>query len=666
MHLSGAFAPLPFSVLLARFMKVCAMSRRFVSARPALAAFAASGLWLLLATAPTGAQPDEVVKLKLEAPAPLASGAQGRILAQVEVAEHWHMNSNQPTLDFLIPTELSLELTAGSSGLEVKYPQHKMLKFPYTEEPIAVYDGRFVVTADFQLAKDLPPGKVALKAVLGYQACDDKQCLPPSEVEASLEVVVAAAVEKAGTSGTAETAGTSGTAGTAGTEKAAPVVPAPAPVAPAPAAPAPAVSAPAPVAASAELPLWRILVLALIGGFILNLMPCVLPVLSLKVFGLVKSAGHGRAHLVAGSLATTFGVLFSFWILAGAAVLAGWAGAAVGWGVQFQQPGFVAFLAVVVVLFSLNMWGLFEIPLPQSLAQLGSSGPRQGLPGHFFSGLFATLMATPCSAPFLGTAIGFALGQPAWVVFVVFTAVGLGLSLPYLALAAMPRVASLLPKPGDWMLTFRNVMGFLLAAAAIWLFYVLAGQVSAERVAFIQLALLLLALATFFLRDAEYGSARKKVAVLGIVAASALTVALAAQAPPKKSDQVAGKGQHLEWVAFDEQEAAKLAAAGRPVFVDFTADWCLTCKANERWVIDTPEIAAAFSRYQVVAMRGDWTNRDDRITTFLKRYGRSAVPFYVLFRPGAEPHAFGEVLTQASLIAALESSAPQTAAVSLP
>lgn len=403
--------------------------------------------------------------------------------------------------------------------------------------------------------------------------------------------------------------------------------------------------------------------MAILGGLILNAMPCVLPVLSLKIFGLVKSAGHGRAHLVIGSLATTFGVLVSFWILAGAAVLAGWAGAAVGWGIQFQQPGFVAFLAVIVVLFSLNMWGLFEIPLPASLAQLGSSGPRQGIPGHFFSGLFATLMATPCSAPFLGTAIGFALGQPAWVVFLVFSAVGLGLALPYLALAAFPGISKLLPKPGDWMITFRNVMGFLLAAAAIWLFYVLAGQVSAERVAFIQLSLLLLALSTFFLRDAAHGSAQKTIALLGIVAASALTVTLAAQSPPKPSGQTADQGKHLDWVAFDELEAKRLAGEGKMVFVDFTADWCLTCKANERLVIDTPEIAAAFARHQVVAMKGDWTNRDDKITEFLKRYGRSAVPFYVLFRPGADPHAFGEVLTQATLISALEASAAKTASL---
>ena len=592
--------------------------------------FGLAALAAALGAPPLAAQPAEVVKLKLAAGSPLVAGAEASIVAQVEVADHWHTNSNTPTLDFLIPTELALELPAGASGLAVAYPAHKMLKFPYTEEPIAVYDGRFEVKGKFKLAPDAKPGRTTVKAVLAYQACDDKQCLPPSEVEATLEVEVLAA----GDSGAASPA--------------------------APPAAEPAATPAAPAAEASAAPLWRILLFAVFGGLILNLMPCVLPVLSLKIFGLVKSAGQGRSHLVAGALATTFGVLFSFWILAAAAVGAGLAGAAVGWGVQFQQPGFVAFLAVVVILFSLNMWGLFEIPLPQSLARMGSSGPRQGMAGHFFSGFFATLMATPCSAPFLGTAIGFALGQPAPIVFLVFTAVGLGLALPYLVLAVFPRAARLLPKPGDWMVTFRNLMGFLLAAAAVWLFYILAGQIRAEWVAYVQLALLGLALAAYLLSQAAYGSPRRWLPVAAMVAAAVLTVGLAVKAPAKAAAG-ASEGKHLAWVAFDEQEAKELAQGGRPVFVDFTADWCLTCKANERLVIDTPEVAAAFERHRVVAMKGDWTSRDDRITDFLKRYGRSAVPFYVLFRPGAEPHAFGEVLTQATLISTVEAAATKTA-----
>ena len=202
------------------------------------------------------------------------------------------------------------------------------------------------------------------------------------------------------------------------------------------------VEAPRPTPATG-LPFGLMLLLAVLGGLILNAMPCVLPVLSLKLFGMVKSAGEGRSRLVLGTLATTAGIVVSFLALALAAVVASRAGAAVGWGVQFQQPAFVAFLAVVVVLFSLNMWGLFEILLPSSLARVAGSGSREGLAGHFVSGLFATLMATPCSAPFLGTAVGFALAQPVGVIFAVFTAVGLGLALPYLLIAALPAAVRL-------------------------------------------------------------------------------------------------------------------------------------------------------------------------------------------------------------------------------
>ena len=268
------------------------------------------------------------------------------------------------------------------------------------------------------------------------------------------------------------------------------------------------------------------LLLALVGGLILNAMPCVLPVLSLKVFGLVRSAGHGRSEVVRGALATAAGIIVSFLALAIAAIGAKAAGAAVGWGIQFQRPGFVAFLAVVVVLFCLNLWGLFEIPLPQRLARLGgigigtgvstgasgASGPREGLAGHFFSGLFATLMATPCSAPFLGTAIGFALAQPAPVVFAIFAALGLGMALPYLLIAAAPGVARLLPRPGAWMETVRGVMGFLLAAAAVWLFYVLSSQVAPEQLAAIQLGLLGIALFTWIQHRVANGRALRGMA----------------------------------------------------------------------------------------------------------------------------------------------------------
>ncbi len=546
------------------------------------------------------------------------AGASVRVAARVEIDDHWHVNSNTPTYDYLIPTVLSFELPEGMPEPRLEYPPHKMMKFEFTEEPIAVYDGTFRVFAEFELPADLAVGTIETEAALRYQACDDKQCLPPVNARAPLKLVIGAGGEAANGEWFDRSA------------------------------------AAAPVAAAGSPPglLW-ILVLAAIGGLILNAMPCVLPVLSLKVFAFVHAAGKGRSHLVLGALATTAGILASFWTLAAAAVLAARAGAAIGWGIQFQQPAFVTFLAVVMVLFALNMWGLFEIQLPQSLAQVGGSAPSEGFAGHFVSGLFATLMATPCSAPFLGTAIGFALAQPAPTVFAVFTAVGLGFALPYLLLAAFPAAAKLLPRPGEWMVTFKHIMGFLLAAAAVWLFYVLAAQVTSERLAFIQITLLALALATWLFRHYEGRPAARRVAGAGMAVAALACLGLAVAAPPPASAGVASS-RLIDWVSFDETEAARLAAEGRLVFVDFTADWCLTCKTVERVVIETAEVAAAFEAHGVVPMKADWTNRDDKITEVMARYGRAAVPFYLLYRPGQEPHAFGELLTQSTLIEALE------------
>ncbi len=557
-------------------------------------------------------------------------GTKVRLSARVKIEDHWHVNSHTPSYEYLIPTELSLKLPGGASGPSFEYPPHQMLKFEFTDEPIAVYDGTFHILAELELPEDTAAGDLAGEAALRYQACDDKQCLPPVTTGAAFKLAVGPGGEAANAAWFEATDDE--------------------------AAATPAVA----VDPSSSTSLLWMLVLAALGGLLLNAMPCVLPVLSLKVFALVKSAGEGRSQLLMGTLATTAGILASFWALAAAAVLATRAGAAVGWGIQFQQPGFVAFLAVVMVLFALNMWGLFEITLPQSLAQVGGAGPREGVAGHFASGLFATLMATPCSAPFLGTAVGFALVQPPLSIFAIFTAVGLGLALPYLLLGAVPRAAKLFPKPGAWMVTFRNIMGFLLAAAAVWLFYVLAAQIAPESVAFVQLAILALALATWLFHHYAGSPTARRISAVAMAAAAVASITLATTAAPASSAHGSASGL-IDWVSFDETEAVRLADQGSLVFVDFTADWCLTCKANERLVIETDKVATAFEEHQVVPMKADWTNRDDKITAVMSRYGRAAVPFYLLYRPGQEPYAFGELLTKGSLIEALSNGSDRIA-----
>jgi thiol:disulfide interchange protein len=578
-------------------------------------------------------------------------GTPARVAALVTIEPGWHVNSHQPSFEYLIPTVLELELPKGWPPGTIRYPAAKMKTFSFETRPLAVYDGDVVVVALLQLPKGVAKGTYPLRASLRYQACNDSQCLPPVTSQAEIQLKV----EPGGKPRQAElftppvtppaSAGESGTAA----------------------------GAQAPVAAPGPKPAGNLaltLLLAVLGGLILNAMPCVLPVLSLKVFGLVRSAGHGRAEVVRGALATSAGILASFLALGLAAVSFRAAGAAVGWGVQFQHPGFVAFLAVVVVLFCLNLWGLFEIPLPRALARLDGTAAREGIAGHFFSGLFATLMATPCSAPFLGTAIGFALAQTAPVVMAVFLALGAGMALPYLLVAAAPGIARFLPRPGAWMETVRGVMGFLLAAAAVWLFYVLSSQVAPEQLAAVQLGLLGIALFTWIQHRVASGRALRGVAGAGIAAAIAITLVAATGAAGTRgirggTQRAGAAGQPaglIPWVAFDRARAESLARGGQLVFVDVTADWCFTCKVNERLVLDTPEVARAFQDQGVVPMRADWTNRDDRIGAFLAEHGRYGIPFYLLYRPGKDPHVFSELPSRDALVATVRQAAAGTAA----
>ncbi len=576
-----------------------------------------------------------------------APGETARVAAKVTVEEGWHVNSNTPTFEYLIPTRLNLELPAGWSDESVRYPKHKMQAFAFADQPLAVYDGEFVLQAEIKIPAGARDGAVPVRAALRYQACNDSQCLPPVTTEAKISLTV----------------------GPEGTPIASELFQSTAPTAPT----APDIPGGSGDGGTPAKGLAGMLFLALVGGLILNAMPCVLPVLSLKVFGMVRSAGHGRSEVVRGATATAMGILVSFWALALAAIAAKSAGAAVGWGVQFQRPGFVAFLAVVVVLFCLNLWGLFEIPLPQRLARLGGSAPREGLAGHFASGLFATLMATPCSAPFLGTAVGFALAQKAPAILAIFTAVGLGMALPYLLLAVAPGTARLLPRPGAWMDTLKGVMGFLLAAAAVWLFYVLSGQVSPERVAAVQIGLLALSLFLWLrhrqMQSGVEGSSGSRpwtrwIAEAGMIAAVALTVGVAAVSPavgtpgsPDARLSAESSPGLISWQPWQRERAESLASEGKLVFVDVTADWCFTCKVNERLVLETPEVSGAFEEHGVVPMKADWTNRNDEIGKFLAEHGRYGIPFYLLYQPGQKPRVFAELLTKDGLVQAVETAA---------
>ena len=408
-----------------------------------------------------------------------------------------------------------------------------------------------------------------------------------------------------------------------------------------------------------------ILALALLGGLILNLMPCVLPVLSLKLLSVAQQGGRQRGAVRASFLATAAGILFSFLVLAGFAVALKAAGLAVGWGTQFQQPLFLSALAVIMALFAYNLLGFFEVPLPGFIGRLAARGTGEGdhhsLWGNFASGALATLLATPCSAPFLGTSVGFALSRGAFEIFLIFTVLGLGLALPYLLVAAAPRLVAWLPRPGPWMVWLRRILGLLLAATAVWLLTVLAVQVGVSAAALT--AGLLLGLGLVLWAGPTLAPKRRLATPLlaSLLALAAVTLPAGVEGPQRAQDETAVGT--LAWRPLDAAAIAGLVADGQVVFVDVTADWCITCQVNKKLVLDSEAVTARLDAPGVVRMRGDWTLPSDAISSYLAGFGRYGIPFNAVYGPGApEGLALPEILTRDAVLAAVERAAGSSTA----
>lgn len=400
-----------------------------------------------------------------------------------------------------------------------------------------------------------------------------------------------------------------------------------------------------------------LIAIAVLGGLILNLMPCVLPVLSLKLLSVVGQGGRPRGEIRAGFLASAAGILFSFLVLAAGAIALKTAGVAVGWGIQFQQPLFLVAMIVVLTLFASNLFGFFEVRLPRALADAPdrTGGTRHGLSGHFATGAFATLLATPCSAPFVGTAVAFALSRGSGEILAIFLAMGLGLALPYLAVAAMPGAAALLPRPGRWMLVLRRVLAVALAGTGVWLLTVLAAQDGALAATVVAVLMVMLS-ALLWARRAAGPQLRR--AVPGV----ALLVAAAAfAAPPVVGSQPiqepSGPAEAAQWATLDESRIPDLVEEGKVVFVDVTADWCITCQVNKRAVLDNGTVRTELERGDVVRMRGDWTLPDPAISDYLARFDRYGIPFNVVYGPHApEGIALPEILTTSAVMDAVKTA----------
>jgi suppressor for copper-sensitivity B len=401
--------------------------------------------------------------------------------------------------------------------------------------------------------------------------------------------------------------------------------------------------------AAGETSLAWFLVLALLGGLILNLMPCVLPVLSIKLLHVVGHGGADPREVRVGFVATAAGILFSFLVLAGALIALKAAGGTVGWGIQFQHPWFLISMIVVVTLFASNLWGFFEVRLPQRAGNLGNLSDRVGgLGGHFLTGAFATILATPCSAPFLGTAVSFALARGPAEILAVFAVLGIGLSLPYLLVAAVPTLATRLPRPGRWMVVLRRVLGFALAGTALWLLSVLSVQLGWGGAGLVGL-LMAVMVGLLFKGSRLLAGAGARVGVLAVLAVLALLVPLGI-GDVGKPDKIGGG----LWKPFDEAAIPGHIAQGHTVFVDVTADWCITCQVNKAIVIGDEAVRARLDGEGVFAMQADWTRPDPDIAGYLAKHGRYGIPFNAVFGPGApEGIMLPELLTPRAVLDAL-------------
>jgi thiol:disulfide interchange protein/DsbC/DsbD-like thiol-disulfide interchange protein len=390
------------------------------------------------------------------------------------------------------------------------------------------------------------------------------------------------------------------------------------------------------------------LLLALAGGVILNLMPCVFPVIGIKILGFVNQAGNDRRKVVEHGLAFSAGVLLSFWALAAVLAVLRAGGSQLGWGFQLQSAAFVFGLAAVMLVFALNMSGVFEFGL--GATSIGSSlQSKSGLTGSFLTGMLATVVATPCSAPFLAPALGAALALSTTESFLIFTAIAVGLSAPYLLLSAFPAAVKILPRPGAWMVTFRQLLAFPLYGTVGYLIWVMAGQVSESDLLMVFIGLVLVAMGAWSYGCWQAAGAKPGLSRFGLwigVALLAVGAWTGWPRPPAPMD--------ITWDKWSPEAVAQLRADHRIVYVDFTARWCATCQANKKLVFHSGEVLRSFRDKHVATLRADWTNKDPQITAELAKYHRSAVPFNLVWYPDqADPLILPSLLTPGIVLSAV-------------
>jgi thiol:disulfide interchange protein len=394
------------------------------------------------------------------------------------------------------------------------------------------------------------------------------------------------------------------------------------------------------------------LISAFLGGLILNLMPCVFPVLSIKALSFLSFGGQSKSELRRSGCAYALGILCSFWVFALVMLLLRAGGKELGWGFQLQSPIFIGGLCLLLFCMGLNLLGVFEISVGSLTGVGGQLASLPGWSGSFFTGVLATLVATPCSAPFMGTALGIALGQPPAIVLTIFTSLGLGLAAPYWLLCLQPQLGKYMPRPGRWMESLRQLLSFPIFATVLWLLWIFGLQTSLDGMVYLLASLLFVSLGAWAL--GRWPSAKTRLAAI-LILLFAIWVAV------QGASQIRAEGRNseisaLSWEKYSASRLNELLAAHQKVFVDFTAAWCVTCKVNEHVVLEQAAVIEKMKSQGVVLLRGDWTNGDPEITKALAQFDRNGVPLYLLYsgREGAPPVILSQILTSNEVLNELE------------
>lgn len=567
----------------------------------------------------------------------------GKLTVWVTIPEKWHVNANEVTDEFLKPSSIEVKAEGIEFG-DVVWPKPIKEYNEALELEILTFRGEFKIEIPVKAVAD-KYDSLGTEATFHYQACDNSICLAPASKTISLSENAAGAkssnVNSSAKKNDSENEVAANKRGNENLE---------------------ASTTEAAENSAASAGIIALLFFAFLGGIILNLMPCVLPVLSLKLFSLIKQAGESRGRLLALGGATTAGILASFWVLAAvvAAVKAG--GGSAGWGMQFQSAGFIAFMVVILTAFAMSFFGVFEVWLPWgATTKMDEAGHKAGFAGAFFTGALLVLLSTPCSAPFLGTAMGFAFAQTTPVLFLFFTAAGLGLALPYMLVSAFPKILKVFPKPGPWMVKLQKVMGVLLLASVAWLLWIVNEQAGTAGVGMFAIVVFTSVACSVLLgKFAPPGVAfGREVAGFGlsvIVIAALWFAVISPRYESAASEKFNARMQEQMtadgWYRYSPALIEEFAKAKRTIFIDATADWCLTCKTNEAAVLNRDEFRRAMDSLNVALVKADWTRETPEVNALLRSMGKSGVPAYAIYPAGdaTKKIVLPELLTTAAIV----------------